>query len=307
MIQILLSTYNSESYLQEQLDSLYGQVGVQIELLVRDDGSSDGTFGILEENIKKWGERLCFIQDEKCVGVSRSYSLLLEASTAPYVMFCDHDDVWLSTKVLDSLEAMQLAEKQSGPDRPLLVYSDLQVVDDRLHEINSSCYDQQHVNPRKNSLNRILLQNVATGCTIMMNRALVGQVGWVPKEAVMHDHWVALVAACFGELIYLDKPTMLYRQHASNVFGAADYGWRYFINRWKQGVGTVRSRFYRHVIQGEALLNRYESELGQECREMLNAFAEVQSSNWVHRRMQLLRYRIFKHGVRRNAGMFLVI
>jgi glycosyltransferase involved in cell wall biosynthesis len=307
-IQILLSTFNSSTYLKEQIDSIIGQTDTDWELLVRDDGSTDDTLSIIDWFFKEYPGCVKLLpSNHGSRGAYGSFSDLLQISTAPYVMFCDHDDVWDSEKVADTIRIMEKAEVKYGSDTPLLVYTDLSVVDEHLFVLNPSCFDQQNIDPSRVELRQLLLQNVPAGCTMLLNRALVEKVGEIPKAAVMHDHWVALVASCFGKMIYLDKPTVLYRQHSGNFYGAVDYGWGYFLGRYREGTTAIRRRFFKNVSQVEAFLGQYNEDLSSENRELLAAFSALKSTGWLERRKILINNRIWKHGVRRNIGMFLVI
>jgi len=309
MVDILLATYNSEQFLREQIDSILKQTNKEWRLLVRDDGSSDSTLEIIEEFAQLDPQRIHLISSSSSerAGPSSNFSALLQASTASYVMFCDHDDVWNPDKIDLSLSRMKETEASCEECVPVLVYTDLCVVDEQLSVVNPSCYKQQKINPQKIGIKNLLLQNVPTGCTMMLNRALVERVGLVPAGAVVHDHWVALVASCFGKTAYINQQTVLYRQHRDNFYGAADYGWAYFFKRGKDGLPAIRCRFYENVDQAQAFLNRYQNELSEELRAQLVQFVQLGTAGWIGRRRILIQGRIFKHGFRRNLGMFLVI
>src|SRR5690606_13737176 len=149
------------------------------------------------------------------------FARLLGASTADYIMFCDQDDVWLPGKVTLTLAKMQELEAACGAETFLLVHTDLRIVDENLNLVADSGHRYQQIDPdRGNTLGRLLVQNIATGCTIMVNRALRDLALPIPGAALMHDHWLSLVSACFGKIAYLPEPTLLYRQHSGNKVGA---------------------------------------------------------------------------------------
>ncbi len=145
-INILLSTYNGSKYLKEQLDSLLSQTYKDIEIIVRDDGSSDDTLDIL----KSYDIKL--LETKQNLGAMGSFAELLSYAVAnsdsEYFMFCDQDDVWNSQKIEKTLEKMQGMEEKFG-DIPLLVHTDLEVVDEELNTINSSFMKYQNINPKK--------------------------------------------------------------------------------------------------------------------------------------------------------------
>ena len=165
----------------------------------------------------------------------------------------------------------------------------------------------QNLDPKRISLNHLLLQNVPSGCTMMMNRPLVDLSKPIPDQAAMHDHWVTLTAAIFGKIIYLDEPTMLYRQHGRNYYGASSYGWSHFFHRYRQGIDTVRERLYQYIDQATALRCRFSGRLQPEVDELLKDFASLKEYSWMKRRGILIKHRIFKTGFRRNLGMFLIV
>ena len=232
MIAILLSTYNGAPYLEDFLISLEKQTYQNWDLMVRDDGSSDDTLVILQkfsDNINK----VSILKDRQNLGAKKSFSTLVNvALQSPeqyeYIMFADQDDIWLPDKIEKTYLKMKEFER-SRPSLPLLVHSDVSVVDEKLNVLASSFWSYQHIEPTRDKLNHLLLHNIVTGCTVMVNRALAENVKTIPNEAIMHDWWMAMVASAFGKIGYIDEPLILYRQHGSNDTGAKNYGWGYFI------------------------------------------------------------------------------
>ena len=108
-VSVLMSTYNGEKYLHEQINSILGQQGVEIHLLIRDDGSSDGTVEICKEYAKKYNQ-ITFYQGEN-LGVGKSFlDLLKHAPDADYYSFADQDDVWLEDKIIRAVTMIKKAE-----------------------------------------------------------------------------------------------------------------------------------------------------------------------------------------------------
>ena len=145
----------------------------------------------------------------------------MEASTAPYIMFSDQDDVWDLDKVSASMAAMQTLVKQSGEVVPLLVYSDLKVVGEDLSVQHKSFWKRHSMDPNAvRTLRSLLCGNVVPGCTMLFNQSLLRLSLPVPQEASMHDWWMALLVCLFGCSTYLKRTTIQYRQHESNVIGS---------------------------------------------------------------------------------------
>lgn len=221
IVDILLSTYNSGEYLEELLESLVTQSFTDWQLLVRDDGSIDNTLLILSNFRARNSSKITIIDEPKQnLGPKRSFEKLLEYSSAEYIMFCDHDDYWLPDKILDSLTLIRELEKQY-PNKPALVFSDLRVVDEYLQEIHSSFWKYLKISP-DNIFNtyKLLINNPAPGCTIIINKKAKKLVLPFPEQARMHDWWIVLKVAESGVINYIKKPTILYRQHKKNEIGA---------------------------------------------------------------------------------------
>lgn len=294
-----------ERFLPQQLDSLLEQTLLDWHILARDDGSSDATLQILDSFAQANPGRLRLIQDtEQGLGARGNFSRLLGYSTAPYVMFCDQDDIWLPNKIEVTLAKMKALEAKYGSDTPLLVYTDLKVVDAGLSEIAPSFWQYQNLDPSANGLNRLLVQIVATGCTVMINAPLRQLANPIPVQAVMHDWWLALVAACFGKLDYVAEPTILYRQHGQNDTGAKRFNLEYILNKARD-VERIRKVNRASQQQAEAFLARFEEQLAPQQRQLVATYAELGRYNFLLRRYYVLRNGYFKTGLARNLGLLL--
>lgn len=212
-IIVLLSTYNGQNYLKEQLDSIFAQRNVDIVVQVRDDGSTDDTINILQ----RYGEkepRLHFYQGDNIKPAKSFFELLNNSLDATYYAFCDQDDIWENNKIESAINCL----KRFDDTIPLLYYSDLKIVDEKLNFIKM-------YNNRKLLLeNRysVLVENYCTGCTAVFNKELRDIViSSLPTECTMHDAWMNIVCTIFGKCIYDENSYILYRQHANNVIGAS--------------------------------------------------------------------------------------
>lgn len=235
IVQVLMSTYNGEKYIREQLDSILKQTYPFVEILIRDDGSSDGTISILKEYSDRY-ENVTYYQGNN-VGVIQSFLQLLRDSddSAEYFSFADQDDVWLPEKIERAVEKL----KGRNCDLPLLYCSDQYVTDEKLNIIK---IDEKKARP---SFGNALVQNICTGCTAVMNHALRELVNQTkPVNIVMHDWWFYILASLKGEVIYDDTPHMYYRQHGSNEWGAKTGKWTVLKYRLKQ-LTKKRGYIYR--------------------------------------------------------------
>ncbi len=223
-VTVLLSTYNGGNYLAEQLDSLVAQQGVEVDILVRDDGSTDNTRELLD----KWQEKgvLSWYTSEN-LGPGKSFMHLLKnAAPGGYYAFCDQDDVWLPEKLKLTMEKMQSVEK-ANPGKPVIVHTDMYVVDERLNVVHDSFWRSSGLRPDiLRTFPYLCVCNSVNGCTIVMNstaRELILEK-YVEQELIIHDVISALTVSYYGGVIdYVEAPTVLYRQHSSNVVGAVAY------------------------------------------------------------------------------------
>lgn len=301
-VDILMSTYNGSAYLTEQLESLLAQTYSHWRLLVKDDGSSDETVAILESFQDAHVDRVQILSLDPGQGACGSFSQLLEHASAPYVMFCDQDDVWKPEKIALSLEAMRGAELKHGADTPLLIYSDLELVDQELKPLAASFWQFQHIDPERVQLSQLLLENVVTGCTTMLNAPLRSAVLPVSESAVMHDWWIAMVASVSGRLICIPQATILYRQHGRNDVGASRYSLASLIKRHIFGDGLAR---YARLNQSRNAQNlafyaRFAQSLSEDESRVMQTVLALNDVSLVRRAHALVRLRCYPNGLMRK-------
>ena len=306
-IFILLSTYNGARYLKAQLDSLFAQTYCSIEIIARDDDSNDETISILKSyNIK-------ILDTKENLGAKESFAELLNYavvnSTSDYFMFCDQDDVWEKDKIEKTFAKMQEMEQEFG-NIPLLVHTDLKVADEHLHTISSSMWAYEHIDPSKNSLNRLLIHNTITGCTMMINRKLAELSLPISSSSIMHDWWVGLVASSFGKIGYIDESTIKYRQHGLNDTGAKKYNYLSIIKKAYNLLfgNDLNIRLLRkNIKQSKAFLEVYDVRLNDGVKSMLEDFSSIESKSFIEKRKIIVKYGLFKDGIVRNIGLLLRI
>ncbi len=311
-IEILLSTYNGSAYLDALLKSIAGQDHENWSLLIRDDGSSDATNAIVQRWRRDYPEKISVIDErlDSNLGAVRSFSRLLEQSRAPYVMFADQDDVWLPGKVRLTLDAMRRQERMRGDDRPVLVHTDLTIVDENLRIVSKSLWKYQGVAPGLHpKLSRIMVENCAWGCTTMLNRPLITTLGSIPPEATYHDWWIALVASAFGDIVAVHEQTILYRRHEQNESQISDIrrvSRSAFANPKapRQRLGRI---FEKSRPQVAKLLVLYRERLAPAQIAAAEAFLRLPERSFLARRLDILRHGLFFSGGVRTAGLFVFI
>ncbi len=294
-IDIVLATYNGAAFLEEQISSILQQTYKNWRLLVRDDGSTDRTIEIVEQFAKDNPDKILLIADgDGNLGCTGNFNRLMEQSTAGYVAFCDQDDVWLEHKLAVSMERMQALERDHGSEVPLLVHTDLCTVDESLRVIGPSFWRYQGLRPaHANQFARLLIYNVVTGCSMLINRALRDRALPVPAEAKIHDWWIALVAAAFGVAGNVATPTALYRQHDGNRTGAQAFaGWKFLI-RAHEFAGNrpgSRARLLETLRQARAFHARYRSDLRTSDSKVLDDALAIPNSGLFKRVFRALRH-----------------
>ncbi len=307
-IDILLSVYNGEKYLAQLLSSLENQTCHDFRLVIRNDGSSDGSFYLLEQFAHQTPLRCRLHHRKKNLGVIPAYNWLMKKAAADYIMFCDQDDVWLPEKVEKSLRAIQEAEDEYGRETPLLLHCDLRVVDKNLKLLSPSMWRFQHLNAQKAcSFEKLLVQNVVTGCAAVFNRALARKVPHVPDEAVMHDWFLALAASAYGRVIPLPEALLLYRRHEANTLGPKRYS--FFPAKQALNLDTmrqIRKRLSATFDQAKAF-DAMATQLSSKTDNILKNYLALPQGSFFERRLTLLRKGFFKNGFWRNLGLFLFI
>ncbi|WP_437214123.1 glycosyltransferase family 2 protein [Pectobacterium sp. LFLA-215] len=216
-IDIAMATYNGEKYIVEQINSIINQTVRNWTLYISDDASRDNTVALIKE-LALVDDRIILINEERQGGVLGNFNKVLEATKADYVFLADQDDVWPKNRV--ELLLGEIQKKDKNTDGPMMIYSDLELVDENLNTIAESFYNSCKIKPLENIDPINLLWKCSVyGCTTVFNRALLKKCLPIPSGITMHDNWLALNAATENGLFYFDQTTIKYRQHDNNVVG----------------------------------------------------------------------------------------
>lgn len=305
-VTILLCTCNSARYLQPLLDSIFQSEYTDFHLIVRDDCSTDETMEILR---RCTDNRLAVQRNETPSGSAGAnfFGAMLSCPDSRYILFADADDVWAKEKIGNTLAAMQAAEEMYGEDVPILVHSDLQVVDSRLRLVSPSLWAYEQLTPTRTELRQMLAQNNVTGCASMINRALANCVQELPAHFVMHDWWLALCASAFGHIVALDEQLVLYRQHGGNAVGA------YSAGSLKAAAERAADRERRRRIylamfqQAGCFADTFADRLTPQQAALCRAYASMEQRGHLGRVFLLLRHGFWKNTWLRNLGQLLFI
>ena len=223
-ISIALCTRNGEAYLEQQLQSIGAQSLLPDELVICDDASTDSTVKLIKHFASTSSFSINLIQNQEQLGVVKNFSKALSCCRGDYLALCDQDNIWLPEKLKTDFDLIRKTETTLGKSFPLLVHSDLKNIDHSGLLRSSSFMKLRHIkHVSKDPLRRLLAQNFVTGCTVMVNRPLIELALPIPHTAVMHDWWLALVAAACGKIIFNENTAILFRQHQNNVIGARSF------------------------------------------------------------------------------------
>ena len=300
-VLVLLSTYNGEEFLFEQLNSLFKQEGVFVHVLVRDDGSTDNTVRIIQSWIDS-GENISLIKGDN-LGFAMSFmSLVGEAAEYAdqydYYAFCDQDDVWLPTKLLSAIKKLQ---EKGVSDRPNLYWSNYTLVDRDLNPLFSSKKVKQNTGQKtikeyQPTMTKptILVRYFMLGCTMVFDRNMLDFLNKHKAEnkLTMHDLWLSQTAIFFGNVVYDNNSYLLYRQHGKNAAGV-DSSWRGRWNRFKKSFKTYERRHFRE-INARNLLSAYKDVLNDDDYKLIKSVAHYKDS--ISSRIKLLFNREIRMG-----------
>lgn len=301
-IAVLLAAYNGETYIEEQLDSILAQTVPGIQIIISDDGSADGTREILERYQKQYPGQVVpkhrpqVEKKKQGSGVpapAGNFFWLLSQTDADHILFSDQDDVWHPKKVERMLERMYALEgqdlEQRGSEQPVLVFSDMEVVDENLRLISRSFFEYSRCNPDRLALPQLLTENPVTGGAMMINRRLAQMVETNPAVCFMHDWWIALCACCFGTIECIKEPLYSYRQHSSNTLGAKKTGsfedMKARLTRQEQ----VDENYRRMFAQAAAFMGTYREWLTDTQRSTLQAYLALPLQSPIGRLRNIVR------------------
>lgn len=295
-VSVLMSTYNGEKYIQEQIDSILKQKDVEVKLLIRDDGSRDNTSSICREYEEKH-PNISFYQGAN-IGVGRSFmELLKNAPEAEYYSFADQDDVWLEDKLKRAVSIIQEAETKDVSEKigegypitsdyligrillvsenkvPILYGSNQMKVDENLNATGL-----RFKNTPKCDFLSSLSTNVIYGCTMVMNRKLREICVNIanPSEKVLrrknHDGWSLYIAYIVGIFVYDSESHILYREHANQVVGAKEVKGIEKLKDQIQRLISARNKKVRSTLAKELLIR-----LPNEMNPVIKSHLEILS------------------------------
>lgn len=257
-VQVLLSAYNGEQYISEQIQSILNQTHSAVSILIRDDGSTDKSMELLDQWVTTYPDKIKLIKGTN-VGVVSSFFELLRAADAEadYYCFCDQDDVWLDHKVEHAVTRLNTS---IHTEVPAMVFTSTYLTDDELNRKGT----WPKPPAQEPTFFNALYENIAIGATITMNQSARNLFMYSQsvdsQKVLMHDWWFYMLVSAFGTVIYDNTPSMLYRQHSNNVVGGSNSLAGKLKSKW--------ASFKRHT--GKDLLHKQAGEFNRIYGSRLN-------------------------------------
>lgn len=292
-IHILLSTYNGESFIIEQLDSIFQQTYQNFTLFIRDDASSDHTLERMTEYFDlhpDYQEKIVFLSnpEHQNLGYIKSFwQLLSKCGNADYYAFCDQDDVWLPTKLAQAVSFLEQEQRQI----PLLYFANYDYCDADLHFLHHAPEVKLPITFRD-----VLFYTPAFGFSILINHSL-RMLALKTSDAanLPHDGWVQKLAAAFGKILYNPECSAYYRRHG-NAVTASNAQKRSAIRHWIQHDILGSSMKETHFV-----LTRFQQEYGALLSEEDARLLKLYSAEHVSPILWLRRF-LYKKRLRPSLG-----
>lgn len=266
----MMSTFNGEKYIVEQVDSILCQSNVNLKLLVRDDGSTDNTTDIILEYVNKYPDSIVLIKGYN-IGWRKSFFKLIEYASknygdCKYYAFADQDDIWLPDKLSKAIEHIKPYDSEIA-----LYCSNFYLYE---NGINKGLGRDNSLSP---SPKKCLIRNLGLGCSEVMNKNLLISIADnIPNIEIAHDEWVYVVANLCGRVFVDNESYILYRQHNNNQVGFK----REPLNIWKRRLKTLAKSLHTHPKETMAkeLLLKHRHQFKPGAYEIISKIANYRVS-----------------------------
>lgn len=292
-IDIVIATYNGKDYLPIQLLSIIGQTYKNWRVLIHDDGSSDGTQNIIKEFCRQ-DERIKWIDDGEIFhSPAKNFMHLLKFTSAPFICFCDQDDIWIENKL-----SVLLAHATKTPTPSAIISSGY------LFQTETNCITGL-INYSINNLKELLFVNGGVhGSRCMINYSMKEKMLEYVGPLNMHDHLMTQIACSFGEIKYIDIPLFFYRQHSSNVTGNVTTS---RIKRLIEGFSSLKDKFLisREVYQcNSTFFSNFKDQLSPSDQKLIQEYLNIQNKTYLGRLLLIIKGR---YSLCSNSKLHLII
>ena len=318
---VILCTYNGEKYLEKQIASIMEQDREDFCLLYSDDGSTDSTKAILQSLQERYGKKmLAFPRSMKSGSPAKHFLSILSAlakgevdiENLEYIFLADQDDCWFPDKLSKTISVIKEEERKFGESLPILCHTDCTLVNAKGELLAKSYRSYQKLPSASYRFSRLLLQNHVTGASVGINKALLQYCKEIPAEVKMHDHWLALLANCFGEIQYLPYTSYAYRQHGENVLGAKkasvleECGERLSASRSGKEK-AIRASYQALFAQGRELKRLFGEKIPKEKKRVLEAFLSLEEKSRLGKIITMALFGIYPYPLYRGIGAMLFL
>ena len=291
-------------------------------LLYSDDGSTDSTKAILQSLQEKYGRRMRAFPRPMHSGSPAKHFLSIlsalakgevETDNLEYIFLADQDDEWFPDKLSKTISVIKEEERKFGESFPILCHTDCSLVNSRGELLAKSYRRYQKLPGASYRFSRLLLQNHVTGASLGINKALLQYCKEIPAEVKMHDHWLALLANCFGEIQYLPYASYAYRQHGENVLGAKkasvlkECEERLAASKEKDKEDTIHSSYRALFAQGRELKRLFGDRLPEIKRRVLEAFLSLEGKSRLGKITTMALFGIYPYPLYRGIGAMLFL
>lgn len=214
LVSIVVATYNGDLFLSEQLESIKNQIYENFEIIISDDASTDSTFEIINSFVKNNPDLIIKLNfNKKNLGYVKNFEKAISLSNGNYIALCDQDDIWMPEKLSKCIDNLENT-------KALAIFTNAKIINDKGDYTNDTLFSLVKFEPEIDHISPsfFYLQNCATGCTMVINRALLETAIPFP-ESLPHDWWLAYQASFLNSLIYTDDYLIKYRLHNNNTIG----------------------------------------------------------------------------------------
>ncbi len=285
---VALCTFNGEKFLSELLDSILFQSVSASEIIVVDDHSTDGTVDILKAYSVKYPQIKLNLQKSNS-GPIASFEKAIQLTRYPYIFLADQDDNWKP----DKIECMLISAVNCPVDKPLLIYSDLEVINEFGNLLFPSFWKMADLKPHVSSFKSLLFGNPVTGCASMINAKMKEYLVSIPHGVLMHDHWIGLIAYGFGEVVVLDDQLVKYRTHGNSVTEKKQANLIWKIRTQLNQIFKSKADFLgKEINQAFLFGQKFGKHLSSENQKDLDYFIKLRHKSVLKRKLvSYLRYK----------------